>query len=153
MLPCPARRTLGVFKADLIERAGEQQPRPEVLGYVVLARKEAVTPASYHLAATLDDAVDGVTLVTRGMDLFPATHVHRLLQELLDLPAPTWHHHPLLLDETGQKLAKRRGSAGAGFGLADRRRAGEDGRALANSLRAGRLPAGITLGEGLSRLP
>jgi glutamyl-Q tRNA(Asp) synthetase len=137
----------------LDERAGEQQARPEVLGDVVLVRKEAETPASYHLAATLDDAADGVTLVTRGMDLFPATHVHRLLQALLDLPVPTWHHHPLLLDETGQKLAKRRGSAGAGFGLADRRRAGEDGRALANSLRAGRLPAGITLGEGLSRLP
>jgi len=137
----------------LDERAGEQQARPELLGDVILVRKEAETPASYHIAATLDDAADGVTLVTRGMDLFPATHVHRLLQGLLDLPVPTWHHHPLLLDETGQKLAKRRGSAGAGFGLADRRRAGEDGHALANSLRAGRLPAGITLGEGLSRLP
>jgi glutamyl-Q tRNA(Asp) synthetase len=69
------------------------------------------------------------------------------------LAVPTWHHHPLLLDESGAKLAKRRGSAGAGFGLADRRRAGEDGHALADSLRAGRLPAGITLGEGLDRAP
>ena len=110
-------------------------------------RKEAETPASYHLAATLDDAADGVTLVTRGMDLFPATHVHRLLQELLALPVPTWHHHALLIDDSGHKLAKRRGSPS----LADRRRAGEDGRALAQSLRAGLLPAGITLGEGLSR--
>lgn len=128
------------------ERAGEQKARPELLGDVVLVRKEAETPASYHLAATLDDAADGVTLVTRGMDLFPATHVHRLLQKVLGLPVPAWHHHPLLLDETGHKLAKRRGSPS----LADRRHAGENGCALADSLRAGRLPAGITLGEGLS---
>jgi glutamyl-Q tRNA(Asp) synthetase len=127
-------------------RAGERDARPELLGDAVLARKEAETSASYHLAVTIDDAADGVTHVTRGMDLFAATHVHRLLQELLGLPVPTWHHHPLLLDETGHKLAKRRGSPS----LADRRRAGEDGRALADSLRAGRLPAGITLGEGLS---
>jgi glutamyl-Q tRNA(Asp) synthetase len=130
----------------LDERRGEQAARPERLGDVVLVRKEAETPASYHLAVTLDDAADRVTLVTRGTDLFPATHIHRLLQELLGLPVPTWHHHALLLDETGHKLAKRRGSPS----LADRRRAGEDGRALAESLRAGRLPAGITLGEGLS---
>ena len=128
------------------EPAGKQQARPELLGDVVLVRKEAETPASYHLAVTIDDAADGVTLVTRGMDLFPATHVHRLLQELLNLPVPAWHHHPLLIDESGHKLAKRRGSPS----LADRRRAREDGRALADSLRAGRLPAGITLGEGLS---
>jgi glutamyl-Q tRNA(Asp) synthetase len=133
----------------LDERAGEQAARPELLGDVVLVRREAETPASYHLAVTIDDSADGVTLVTRGMDLFPATHVHRLLQALLDLPVPAWHHHPLLLDETGTKLAKRRGSPS----LADRRRAGEDGRALADLLRAGRLPAGITLGEGLDRVP
>jgi glutamyl-Q tRNA(Asp) synthetase len=125
------------------ERAGEQVARPELSGDVVLVRKEPETPASYHLAATLDDAADGVTLVTRGMDLFPASHVHRLLQALLGVPEPTWHHHRLLLDESGAKLAKRRGSPS----LADRRRAGEDGRALANLLRAARLPAGITLGE------
>lgn len=128
------------------ERAGEQAARPDLHGDVVLVRKEAATPASYHLAATLDDAADGVTLVTRGMDLFPATHIHRLLQALLGLPVPTWHHHPLLIDQTGGKLAKRRGSPS----LADRRRAGENGRALADSLRAGRFPAGITLGEPLS---
>jgi glutamyl-Q tRNA(Asp) synthetase len=137
----------------LDERAGEQAARPELSGDVVLVRKEAETPASYHLAVTIDDAADGVTLITRGMDLFPATHVHRLLQALLGLPVPTWHHHPLLLDESGTKLAKRRGSGGAGHGLAERRRAGEDGRALAASLRAGRLPAGITLGESLSEAP
>ena len=128
------------------ERAGEQRARPEQLGDVVLVRKEAETPASYHLAVTIDDAADGVTLVTRGMDLFPATHVHRLLQALLGLPVPAWHHHPLLLDESGAKLAKRRGSPS----LAERREAGEDGRALADSLRAHRFPAGITLGETLS---
>ena len=128
------------------ERAGEQRARPELHGDLVLVRKEVATPASYHLAVTVDDAADGVTLVTRGMDLFPATHVHRLLQALLGLPVPTWHHHALLLDDGGIKLAKRRGSPS----LADRREAGEDGRALADSLRASRFPAGITLGESLS---
>ena len=127
--------------------AGPQRAMPAIFGDVVLMRKDA--PASYHLAATLDDAADGVTLVTRGMDLFAASHVHRLLQALLELPVPAWHHHPLLLDAEGRKLAKRRGSGAGGLGLADRRRAGEDGRALADSLRAGRLPAGITLGEAL----
>jgi len=127
------------------ELAGPQQARPELAGDPVLVRKDAETPASYHLAVTIDDAADGVTLVTRGMDLFPASHVHRLLQELLGLPVPVWHHHPLLLEETGKKLAKRRGSPS----LADRRLAGEDGRRLADSLRAGRLPAGITVGEHL----
>ena len=128
------------------QRMGEQAARPELGGDPVLVRKDAETPASYHLAVTIDDAADGVSLVTRGMDLFAATHVHRLLQALLDLPVPTWHHHALLLDADGRKLAKRRGSPS----LADRRLAGEDGRALADSLRAGRLPAGITVGEGLS---
>ncbi|MEO0061468.1 MAG: hypothetical protein RLZZ08_28 [Pseudomonadota bacterium] len=124
------------------ERAGTQVARPDLLGDVVLLRKDADTPASYHLAATLDDAADGVTLVTRGMDLFPASHLHRLLQALLGLPVPVWHHHPLLLDETGRKLAKRRGSPS----LADRRASGEEGQALASALRAGRFPAGITAG-------
>lgn len=123
----------------LDEVYGEQAADPREFGDVVLVRKDA--PASYHLAATLDDAADGVTLVTRGMDLFAATHVHRLLQALLDLPVPRWHHHPLLMDEGGQKLAKRRGSAS----LKDRRDRGEDGRALAQALREHRFPAGITL--------
>ena len=122
--------------------AGPQQARPELLGDVVLVRKDAETPASYHLAVTMDDAADGVTLVTRGMDLFPATHIHRLLQALLGLPVPEWHHHPLLLDEEGKKLAKRRNSPS----LAQRRLAGEDGRALAEALRQHRFPAGISPG-------
>jgi glutamyl-Q tRNA(Asp) synthetase len=129
------------------EIAGEQQARPEPFGDVVLVRKDE--PASYHLAATVDDAADGISLVARGMDLFAATHVHRLLQALLELPVPAWHHHPLLLDESGRKLAKRRGSPS----LADRRRAGDDGPALAGALRAHRFPAGITLGGSLESRP
>lgn len=125
------------------ELAGVQQARPEPAGDPVLVRKDA--PASYHLAVTLDDAADGITLVTRGRDLFSATHVHRLLQELLGLPVPRWRNHPLLVDASGAKLAKRRGSAFAGFGLAARRAGGEDGRALADALRAHRFPAGISL--------
>lgn len=123
------------------EMAGKQAARPELLGDVVLVRKDA--PASYHLAATLDDAADGVTVVTRGMDLFASTHVHRLLQALFELPVPVWHHHVLLVDNRGRKLSKRRGSPS----LSERRRAGEDGLALAADLRAGRFPAGISLGK------
>jgi len=132
------------------ERAGAQRARPDLSGDVVLLRKEA--PASYHLAATLDDTADGVTLVTRGMDLFAASHVHRLLQALLGLPVPRWHHHALLVDDAGRKLAKRRGSGAGALGLAARRLAGEDGRTLADALRKGALPAGISLGEGLDRI-
>ena len=106
------------------------------LGDVVLVRKDL--PASYHLAATLDDAADGVTLVTRGADLFAASHVHRTLQALLGLPVPRWHHHALLTDETGAKLAKRRGSPA----LAERRMRGEDGRVLAEQLRLQHLRLG-----------
>ena len=131
------------------EVAGEQQARPELSGDVVLVRKDPQTPASYHLSATLDDAADGVTLVTRGLDLFPASHIHRLLQELLGLPVPRWHHHALLVDEEGRKLAKRRNSPS----LADRRAAGEDGRALAADLRRGHFPAGIRLARSLDSEP
>ena len=86
-------------------RAGEVRARPERLGDVVLARKDI--PTSYHLAVTVDDARQGVNLVTRGEDLFEATHVHRLLQALLGLPPPIWHHHRLVRDEAGRRLAKR----------------------------------------------
>ena len=123
--------------------AGPQHCRPEQFGDVVLLRRDA--PASYHLAATLDDAADGITLVTRGRDLFQASHIHRLLQALLGLPVPRWHHHQLLVEADGRKLAKRRGSPS----LADLRRAGEDGLALAQALREGRFPAGLSLGDGL----
>lgn len=109
-------------------------PRP--LGDVVIVRKDL--PASYNLAVTLDDAADGVTLVTRGKDLLETTHVHRVLQELLGLPVPEWHHHALILDDDGEKLAKRRGSPP----LADRRKSGEDGRMLAEQLRLRKLQLG-----------
>jgi glutamyl-Q tRNA(Asp) synthetase len=78
---------------------------PAALGDVVLARKE--TPTSYHLAVTVDDALQAVTLVTRGVDLFAATHIHRLLQALLELPTPRYRHHRLLTDAHGRRLAKR----------------------------------------------
>lgn len=84
---------------------GTVDARPEMFGDVVLARKE--TPASYHLAVTVDDALQGVTLVTRGEDLFDSTHVHRLLQALLILPVPEYRHHGLIADESGKRLAKR----------------------------------------------
>jgi glutamyl-Q tRNA(Asp) synthetase len=87
------------------EERGRIMAEPAMFGDVVLARKE--TPASYHLAVTVDDALQGITLVTRGADLFAATHVHRLLQALLGLPTPRYRHHPLLLDETGKRFAKR----------------------------------------------
>ena len=88
------------------DRARGQQvcdPRPQ--GDVVLARKDAA--AGYHLAVVVDDAAQGVTLVTRGEDLFEASHVHRLLQALLDLPVPEYHHHGLVADDAGRRLAKR----------------------------------------------
>lgn len=84
---------------------GRVTARPDVFGDVVLARKD--TPASYHLAVVVDDALQGITLVTRGEDLLDATHLHRLLQELLSLPVPEWHHHRLITDESGKRLAKR----------------------------------------------
>ena len=89
-------------------RRGEQRAEPERFGDVVLGRKE--TPASYHLAVTLDDALQGVTLVTRGEDLLASTDVHRLLQALLGLPTPDYEHHPLILDAAGRRLAKRDGA-------------------------------------------
>jgi len=84
---------------------GECLATPEIFGDVVLARKE--TPTSYHFAVVVDDALQGITLVTRGEDLLPACHLHRLLQELLGLPVPEWHHHRLITDEQGRRLAKR----------------------------------------------
>jgi glutamyl-Q tRNA(Asp) synthetase len=84
---------------------GTQQAQPEFLGDAVLARKD--TPTSYHLAVTLDDHLQGITLVTRGEDLFLATHTHRLLQALLGLDTPDYHHHKLLTGPDGRRFAKR----------------------------------------------
>ncbi|MDE1148643.1 MAG: tRNA glutamyl-Q(34) synthetase GluQRS [Azospirillaceae bacterium] len=89
--------------------AGTITAQPGILGDVVLARRDVAT--SYHLAVTVDDHLQGVTLVTRGRDLMEATHIHRLLQALLGLSVPTWHHHPLLTNERGERLAKRDGAA------------------------------------------
>ncbi|MCC3247077.1 tRNA glutamyl-Q(34) synthetase GluQRS [Methylocystis sp. WRRC1] len=81
---------------------------PAQWGDVVLARKD--TPASYHIAVVVDDAIQGVTDVVRGRDLFNATSLHRLLQRLLELPEPGYRHHDLVLDEDGEKLSKSRAS-------------------------------------------
>ncbi len=87
------------------EYKGEVKATPEIFGDVVLARKD--TPISYHLACTWDDAAQEVSLVTRGMDLFASTHVHRLLQALLGLPTPTYRHHKLITNPDGKKFSKR----------------------------------------------
>ncbi|HKW55121.1 MAG TPA: glutamate--tRNA ligase family protein, partial [Stellaceae bacterium] len=97
-------------------------------GDVVLARKDA--PTSYHLSVTVDDALQGVTLVTRGEDLFAATHVHRLLQALLGLPVPRYRHHALITDTGGRRLAKR-DRAQTLRALRDSGRSPEEVRALA----------------------
>ena len=81
---------------------------PERLGDVVLGRRDV--PASYHLCATLDDHIQGITLVIRGEDLAPATHIHRLLQALLGLATPCYSHHVLLVNESGERLSKRDGA-------------------------------------------
>jgi glutamyl-Q tRNA(Asp) synthetase len=109
--------------------AGTVAAIPERQGDIVLARRDA--PASYHLAVTIDDAAQGVTDIVRGVDLFDATHIHRLLQALLGLPTPRYHHHPLSLGADGRRLAKRDGAPA----LADLRAQGQDGRAFADRLR------------------
>ncbi|ODP38195.1 tRNA glutamyl-Q(34) synthetase GluQRS [Sphingomonas turrisvirgatae] len=118
-------------------RRGLVDADPLAHGDVVLARKDA--PASYHLAVTLDDAAQGVTDVVRGADLLPATHVHRLLQALLGLPTPRYHHHALLAGTDGQRLAKRHGAPT----LSALRERGVDGSAFADALRQGELPVGF----------
>ena len=85
--------------------AGRQIATPEIFGDVVLARKE--TPTSYHLSVTHDDHLQGISLVTRGEDLFFASHLHRLLQEVLGYDVPEYHHHGLLTGPDGKRFAKR----------------------------------------------
>jgi glutamyl-Q tRNA(Asp) synthetase len=84
--------------------AGAVAARPQAWGDVILARKE--TPTSYHLSVVVDDALQGVTEVVRGQDLFWSTSVHRLLQQLLGLPQPAYRHHRLIVDAAGRKLSK-----------------------------------------------
>ena len=119
--------------------SGEQAADPAIFGDVILWRKDA--PASYHLAATLDDAADGISHVVRGRDLFAYTAVHILLQKLLGLLQPVYWHHQLFVDQNGEKLSKSRGSSA----LADLRQAGADGKKVAGDLRRGKLPLGISL--------
>lgn len=86
---------------------GRITAHPARWGDAVIARKE--TPTSYHLSVVIDDALQGITHVVRGRDLFHATAVHRLLQEILGLPVPLYHHHDLIVDEHGRKLSKSHG--------------------------------------------
>ena len=116
-------RARGIVRAD-----------PGRFGDVVLARKD--TPTSYHLAVTVDDAQQGITLVTRGEDLAPATDIHRLLQALLDLPVPEYHHHRLLTDRTGKRYAKRERA----LTLRTLREAGKTPDQIHSMLRAGENP-------------
>ncbi len=106
------------------------QAMAETIGDIVLARRDIGT--SYHLAVVVDDAAQGVTLVTRGADLFDATPIHVLLQQLLGLPTPHYHHHRLIRDEVGKRLAKR-----------------DDARALARYRAEGATPADIRAMVGL----
>ena len=117
----PLRQGVHEFPAEWLTRQ---------VGDIVLARRDIGT--SYHLAVTVDDAAQGVTLVTRGADLFDATAVHAVLQRLLDLPTPTYHHHRLIRDADGKRLAKR-----------------DDSRALAQYRAQGASPADIRALVGL----
>jgi len=134
-----ARAAAGAGPLYWMDGETEVQAEPERFGDVVLARKDA--PASYHLAVTIDDAAQGVTDVVRGRDLYAATDVHRLLQALLGLPTPDYHHHDLLTDAAGNRLAKRHDAPT----LADLRAAGADPQALVDALRRGEMPAGYSL--------
>lgn len=118
-------------------RRGTQRCVPTAFGDVVLARKEF--PASYHLAVVVDDAAQGVTHVTRGEDLFDATHIHRALQGALGLPVPTYAHHALLRDNTGKRLAKRDGARS----IASLRAAGYTPRDIMQSLQRALKRGGI----------
>lgn len=118
-------------------RHGTQRCVPSEYGDVVLARKEF--PASYHLCVVVDDAEQGVNLVTRGEDLLDATHIHRALQGVLGLPVPTYCHHALLRDNEGKRLAKRDGARS----LASLRESGYTPQQLRESLQAALQNGGI----------
>lgn len=128
-----ARAELGSLRGLRFQEKGEGpagehgrlEAKPELAGDVVLARKDV--GVAYHLACVVDDALQGVTDVVRGADLFEACHIQRLLQALLGLPTPTYRHHRLILDPaTGERFAKRKG----GETLGTLREAGMTGAAL-----------------------
>lgn len=100
-----AARRAGPLQWTDLDR-GTFDAAPGLYGDVLLSRKE-IDAVAYHLSVVLDDARQGISLVTRGLDLLPASHLHRLLQALLDLPVPRWRHHPLVVDAEGRRLAKR----------------------------------------------
>lgn len=132
-------RVGSVFWQD--EFAGQMLADLSQFGDVVIFRKQ--DEASYHLAVTHDDAQDCVTLVTRGQDLLPYTHIHRVLQSLLELPVPRWYHHDLVIDKSGRKLSKSRSSEP----ISALRLMGADGRRFADKLRSGNFPGGISLSK------
>ena len=108
-----SRKAGQMLPALSFQEVGEKSPLegssfqvdPLIFGDIVIARKDV--PASYHLAVVVDDADQGVTLITRGLDLLPATHIQRVLQQLLGLPVPQYAHHRLITDAAGRKLSKR----------------------------------------------
>ena len=106
----PGAPLLQHLRASLVAPRRVVEADPARWGDVVLVRKD--TPASYHLAVVVDDAAQGITHVTRGADLSAATDLHRLLQVLLDLPAPVYAHHALITDASGRKLSKSAGDVG-----------------------------------------
>lgn len=120
------------------EGVGDVAVEPALLGDLVLKGRDR--PASYHLAAVVDDAAQGVSHVVRGRDILPSTHPQRLIQALLGIAPPVYRHHALVGDADGKRLAKRHGAPT----LAAWRVAGKDGHALANYLRDGDLPAGFS---------
>jgi glutamyl-Q tRNA(Asp) synthetase len=124
-LALEAVKDFGFYEEDI----GHIDGRPETLGDVVLGRRDNM--ASYHLCVVHDDAAQKISHVTRGRDLFDATHTHVLLQRLLGLPTPTYAHHPVITDAAGRRLAKREGAAT----LRDMRRSGVSAAAVLGQLR------------------
>lgn len=120
------------------EGVGTVMVEPHLLGDLVLKGRDR--PASYHLAAVVDDAAQAVSHVVRGRDILPSTHPQRLMQALLGIQPPVYRHHALIGDGEGRRLAKRHGAPT----LAAWREAGMDGRALADRLRRGELPASFS---------
>ncbi len=148
LLPSPGGRGRGPREAWEGEGAPPPEPNrrpsrhpctPLIAGDVVLKRRDGAH--AYHLASTIDDAALGISNVTRGADLFGATHVHRLLQAVLDLPTPRYHHHALVADAQGRRLATRDAAAD----LDALSRSGYAGKSLGRALREGRLPLGFRL--------
>jgi glutamyl-Q tRNA(Asp) synthetase len=117
------------------------EAHPSQLGDAILARKDA--PAAYHLACVVDDAATGVNVVTRGADLRPSTPIQRLLQQLLDLPEPSYFHHQLVTHDDGRRLAKRDHAPT----LAAMRESGVVGTELAAALAKGQLPLGFAFAQ------